>query len=60
MDSSMSILGVLITAFGGIAVALIQRGRKENGRDHNAVIERLDKIDGKLDGHLRWHKTKKK
>lgn len=60
MEQSVGVLGVLISTFGGIAVALIQRSRTENMRDHNKVIERLDKIDTKLNGHLRWHKSAKK
>lgn len=60
MDSTVGILGVMITTLGAVAVALIQRGRTENKKDHGFVIERLDKIDGKLTSHIRSHKNKPK
>ena len=58
MNNWSVVLVACVTAFSAITVALIQRGRNENIRDHNKVIERLDSIDNKLSGHLRWHKSK--
>jgi len=45
----------LITVFGGIAVALIQKGRKENNQDHARVGQALDRIETKIDGHINDH-----
>lgn len=59
--------GVLlaIAAPGGIVVALIERMRKENTRDHavnTAILERIDskvdRIDDRLDHHIEWHLEK--
>jgi hypothetical protein len=45
----------LITVFGGIAVALIQKGRKENNQDHARVGQALGRIETKIDGHINDH-----
>jgi hypothetical protein len=56
----------LITAIGGIVIALVQKGRNENKEDHGKVMEKLidlhtdvhnvdikvDKVEHKLDSHL--------
>lgn len=58
---SAIIVGV-ITAVGGVLVALIQRGRRENRDDHKLVIGSLqrmirvvDRVDEKLDRHIEDH-----
>lgn len=56
----------LITAIGGVVIALVQKGRNENKEDHGKVMEKLidlhtdvhnvdikvDKVEHKLDSHL--------
>ena len=51
-----------IAAVGAIVVAVIQQFRKENHKDHAAVVEALnrvshtvDRVEGKVDSHLDWH-----
>lgn len=64
-----AILVAIITGCFGILVALVQKGRKENVRDHGYVVERLDAlhndiqyvdedlgiIEAKIDGHINDH-----
>ena len=64
MESVVAISIAVITAFGGVLAALVQRGRKENIRDHAVVLNKLIEIDDKVsevkkttDGHLAWHST---
>lgn len=66
---SDAILVAVITGFFGILIALVQKGRKENVRDHGYVVERLDAlhddiheidadlgvIEAKIDGHINDH-----
>jgi hypothetical protein len=49
------ILGTLITAVGGVIVALIQRSRKENRTDHAMVVSGLKRIETKIDTHINDH-----
>lgn len=60
----MTWLGIIasIVGPGGILVALIERTRRENNRDHarnaeilNRIDNKVDKIDGRLDNHIEWH-----
>ena len=51
-----------IAAVGAIIVAVIQQFRKENHKDHAAVVDALnrvshtmDRVEGKVDSHLEWH-----
>ena len=51
-----------ITAISGIIVALIQKFRKENQKDHNIVVDLVTllhtdvkNIDQKLDNHIDAH-----
>jgi len=37
----------------GVIVALVQRGRKENKRDHGNVMDRLDLISGEIRKDIR-------
>jgi len=47
-----AVIVACITAIGGLLVALIQKGRKENKNDHNAVATMLlDVKDDILDLH---------
>jgi hypothetical protein len=55
----------LLSAPGGIIVALIEKTRRENNRDHAKNAELLHRIDGKvdkidtrLDHHIEWHLDK--
>lgn len=64
-----ALLVAIITGCFGILVALVQKGRKENVRDHGYVVERLDAlhddihgidadldvIEAKIDGHINDH-----
>lgn len=50
-----AVIVAVITAFGGIIAVLVQRGRKENVRDHSMVVTALDRIEEKIDGHIVDH-----
>jgi hypothetical protein len=50
---------------GGVIVALIERTRRENNRDHarnsdllRGIDSKVDKIDHRLDRHIDWHAHK--
>lgn len=45
----------LISAIGGILAVLVQKGRKENTRDHGMVVEALGRIEDKIDDHIVDH-----
>jgi len=45
----------LIAAVGGIITALVQKGRKENTRDHAMVVDALGRIEEKIDDHINNH-----
>ncbi len=62
----MAIVVAFITAMGGVIGALVQRGRRENSRDHSNVISRLDKVQetmmdvqSSIVSHLTWHDKEK-
>ena len=62
----MAIVVAVITAVGGVIGALVQKGRKENVRDHASVISRLDKVQAtvmdvqsSIVSHLTWHEKEK-
>lgn len=46
---SDAILATIITGCFGILVALVQKGRKENNRDHGIVAEKLSQIKEKVE-----------
>lgn len=64
-----AILPAVITGCFGILIALVQKSRKENTRDHGIVAERLEAlredihdidtdiavIEAKIDGHINDH-----
>ena len=52
----------LVLAPGGIIVALVERTRRQNNRDHaqnmnvlRSIDKKVDKIDDRLDNHIEWH-----
>jgi hypothetical protein len=63
MEAGASALVVAtITAVGGVIVALIQRGRRDNKDDHALVmgavqhaVNVIHRVDDKLDKHLQNH-----
>lgn len=54
-----AIIVAAIAAVGGVIAALVQKGRKENVRDHAMVVDALDRIETKIDDHVRDHATGK-
>jgi hypothetical protein len=60
----MNWLGIIasIAAPGGILVALIERTRRENNRDHaknsallHKIDTKIDKVGDRLNEHIDWH-----
>lgn len=58
-------LSALVGALGSIIVAVIQRFRKENARDHDVVMgmlkyinKNLARTENKIDRHVQDHKEK--
>jgi hypothetical protein len=56
----------IVTAIATVVVALIERTRRENNRDHASNSEKLDKIGEsvdrvaqRLDDHIDWHLDQK-
>lgn len=45
----------IIAAVGGILASMIRGLRKENKQDHGTVAKALDRIEGKIDTHIRDH-----
>ena len=60
MTVDSAIVVAVITTFGAVMVALVQRGRTENSRDHAAVMRRLDRLGDELAKHFAWHDKQKK
>jgi len=52
---SEAIIVATIAAVGGILAALFQGMRKENREDHNVVASGLNRIETKIDTHIRDH-----
>lgn len=57
-----AVVVALVTAVGGVIVAVIHSFRKENHADHARVMNALDRVsntiervEGKVDSHLEWH-----
>lgn len=48
-----AIVVAVITAVGGILVALIQKFRNENKRDHDSVMDRLDLVSSEIRSDIR-------
>lgn len=38
-----------------VLIAMIERTRRENNRDHGRNAEKLDRIEDKIDGHINDH-----
>lgn len=70
MDAGWAIvLAAVVSAVGGVLVALIQKFRKENKKDHDVVTAmlrilyksmqrnetKLDKVDERLQDHIESH-----
>jgi len=53
MDSAIVV--AVISVVGGIIVALIQQGRKDNKHDHAVVVNGMKRIETKIDTHLLDH-----
>jgi len=56
------VIAAIVAAVGTIIVTVIQQFRRENRRDHGAVMDALDRVsttvqrvEGKVDSHLEWH-----
>lgn len=68
MDTAIaSIIVACIATVGSIIVAMIQKFREENRKDHGAVMEAIKglhtdigEVDKKIDGHIIWHLNDKK
>jgi transcription termination factor NusB len=60
----MVIVGAIL-APGGVIVALIERTRRENNRDHayntkllKGIDHKVDKLDDRFNNHINWHLDK--
>ncbi len=61
------IVVAVIGMTGALLVAMIETTRRQNNRDHasnadklDSVIEKIDKVDTRLGGHIDWHAHKQK
>ena len=54
---SEAIIVACIATVGGILVAILQGFKKENRGDHAYVVTSLERIEGKIDTHVRDHAT---
>jgi hypothetical protein len=70
MDGGWAIVvAAVVTAVGAVIVALLDKFRKENTKDHEVVMgmlrimhksqqrteDKVDKVDGRLSEHLEFH-----
>lgn len=63
MDQGLAVVvAALVAAGSSVAVALIQKLRKENRDDHERVVSALNwvhgavsRIEDKVDAHIQWH-----
>jgi predicted histidine transporter YuiF (NhaC family) len=55
MTMTEAVVVAAIAAVGGVIVALVQSFRKENRSDHQMVVDSLNRIEGKVDDHIRDH-----
>lgn len=62
MTPEAAIVVAVITAVGGVMVAFVNRGRRENKDDHAHVMKRLEDVAETVNtlskltvGHLKWH-----
>ena len=54
---SEAIVVACIATVGGILAAILQGFKKENRDDHAYVVNSLERIEGKIDNHVRDHAT---
>lgn len=50
-----AIIVASIGVVGAVIVALVEKGRKENARDHATVAGVLNRIEDKIDHHINDH-----
>lgn len=62
MNNDWFAILALVLGPGGIIVALIEKTRRENNRDHarnseilKKIDDKVDKIDKRMDDHITWH-----
>ena len=62
---SWMIIVAAVLAPGGVLVALIERTRRENNRDHaynsnllKGIDRKVDKLDDRFNSHINWHLDK--
>ncbi len=51
----IEVVVALIGAVSVILVALVEKGRRENKDDHGRVVNALERIETKIDGHINDH-----
>ena len=49
------IVAAIVTGCFLVLVALIEKTRRDNNRDHDRNSQKLDRIEDKLDGHIGDH-----
>lgn len=52
---SEGIILAIVTGGFSVIVALIERMRRENARDHGSNSSKLDRIESKIDNHVTDH-----
>lgn len=52
---SPELSAAIVTGGFLVLVALIERGRRQNNRDHGENAAKLDRIENKIDGHINDH-----
>lgn len=62
-----ALVPIIVAIIGGPVVVILQKLRKENTSQHaesrqllSIVVDKVDKVDNKLDGHITWHLDKEK
>lgn len=73
MDANWAlVVAAVVTAVGGIIVAVLQQFKKTNAEDHQVVLgmlkilhrgqqrveDKVERLDERLDNHLEFHATK--
>ena len=52
---SPEVAAAIVTGCFLVLVALIERTRRQNNRDHGENSAKLDRIEDKIDGHINDH-----
>jgi hypothetical protein len=52
---SPEVAAALVTGAFVVLVALIEKTRRDNNRDHGENSVKLDRIESKIDGHINDH-----